>query len=95
MSVRLFASFIVMGFMLSTTACGKVSGTIGGKKKKEIISILGKGSGSEIVSSSQQSTLTTGGYRVQSSAGNTLDRLEASTAGGYKVQMTIQGVMLE
>lgn len=85
----------LIALILSTTACGKVSGTIGGKKKRPIISVLEKGAGSEIVSSSEQSTVTTGGYRVQSSAGSTLDKLQATTVGGYKVQMTVQGVILE
>ncbi len=86
---------ILIALIFSTAACGKVSGTIGGKKKRPIVSFLEKGAGSEIVSSSEQSTLTIGGYRVQSSAGSTLDKLQATTSGGYKVQMTVQGVILE
>jgi hypothetical protein len=87
--------FLLFAVIFSTTACGKVSGSLGGKKSRPIISLLEKGAGSEIVSSSEQSTLTVGGYRVQSSAGSTLDKLQATTAGGYKVQMTVQGVILE
>jgi hypothetical protein len=91
---RIIAGTMLLAFALTNTACGKVTGTIGGKKKGPVY-MLEKGAGSEIVSSSQQSTLTVGGYKVQSSAGNTLDKLEATTAGGYKVQMTVQGVILE
>lgn len=87
---------LFMAVIFATTACGKVSGTIGGRKKRETpISVLEKGAGSEIVSSSEQTTLTAGGYKVQSSAGSTMDKLSATTAGGYKVKMTVQGVILE
>lgn len=85
----------LLAVIFATTACGKVSGTIGGKKKPPRINVLEKGAGSEIVSSSEQTTTTIGGYRVQSSAGSTLDQLQATTSGGYKVQMTVQGVILE
>lgn len=88
-------ALFLAALILSTTACGKVSGTIGGKKKRPTISVLEKGAGSEIVSSSEQTAVTIGGYRVQSSAGSTLDKLQATTSGGYKVQMTVQGVILE
>lgn len=86
-------TFLLVSIILSTTACGKVSGSLGHIKKNPFA--LEKGAGTEIVSSSNQSTVTAGGYKVQSSAGNTIDRLEATTAGGYKVQMTVQGVLLE
>ena len=87
--------FLLLAVIFSTTACGKVSGSLGGKKNKGPINMLEKGAGSEIVASSEQSTMTSGGYRVQSSAGSTLDKLQATTSGGYKVQMTVQGVILE
>lgn len=91
---RALTTFMALALVFSTAACGKVTGSITGKKKRPI-SVLEKGAGSEIVSSSQQLTSTVGGYKVQSSAGNTLDKLEATTSGGYKVQMTVQGVILE
>lgn len=85
-----------LAIIINTTACGKVSGSLGGKKSRSVISLLEKGAGSEIVSSSDQSqTLTIGGYKVQSSAGSTVSGLKTTTAGGYKVQMTVQGIIAE
>lgn len=89
------STILFFAFALATTACGKVSGSIGGHHNKGPVFSLKEGTGAEIVSSSNQDTVTTGGYKVQSSAGNTLDKLEATTAGGYKVQITVQGVILQ
>src|ERR1044072_7205679 len=93
--IKRTSTYLLLGLMFATAACGKVSGTIGGKKNRTPVYSLEDAAGSEIVSSSKQSTLTLGGYKVQSLDGNTLDKLDPATSGGQKVQMTVQGVILE
>ncbi len=87
--------FLLVAVIFSTTACGKVSGSIGGRKNRIPIALLEKGAGAGIISSSDQSSVTGSGYRVQSSVGSSYDKLQATTSGGYKVQMNIQGEIFE
>jgi hypothetical protein len=43
------------------------------------------------ISGSSQGKVTSGGYRVESSTGNYTNKLQATTSGGYKVFVSVQG----
>ncbi len=55
---------------------------------------LQKTQGAEIVAGSAQYRFTQNNYRVSASAGSVYDRLNGTTANGYKVYLTVQGQMV-
>lgn len=53
--------------------------------------LMQKAQSTGFISGSSQGTLTSGGYRVESSTGNYTNKLQTTTNVGYKVFVSVQG----
>lgn len=90
MRVWLKGAFLLLTMSL-LSACS-IDSSLFGVQLPEV-QIFAKSQGAEIVSGSSQYQVTGGGYKVSASAGNVYDRVSDTTAGGYKVYITVQGQM--